>query len=67
MQIDASGKVVTAGFVDPHTHLVFGGNRANEFLMRCQGKTYAEIAKAGGGIVASMSATRDATIEELDL
>jgi imidazolonepropionase len=64
-QLDASGKVVTAGFVDPHTHLVFGGNRANEFLMRCQGKTYAEIAKAGGGIVASMSATRDATIEQL--
>jgi imidazolonepropionase len=63
--IDATNKLVTAGFVDPHTHLIFSGNRANEFVMRCQGKSYAEIAAAGGGIVASMSATRNATIEEL--
>jgi imidazolonepropionase len=63
--LDATGKLVTAGLVDPHTHLVFAGNRANEFIMRCQGKTYSEIAKAGGGIVASMTATRHATIEEL--
>lgn len=64
-QIDASGKVLIPGFVDPHTHLVFGGNRANEFLMRCQGRSYQEIAKAGGGIVASMNATRQASVEEL--
>jgi imidazolonepropionase len=64
-KIDAANKVVVSGFVDPHTHLIFSGNRANEFVMRCQGKSYAEIAKAGGGIVASMSATRQATIEEL--
>ncbi len=63
--IDAGGKLVTAGLVDPHTHLVFDGNRANEFLMRCQGKTYTEIAEAGGGIVASMRATRGSTKERL--
>ncbi len=63
--IDASGKVVIPGFVDPHTHLVFGGNRANEFLMRCQGRSYQEIAKAGGGIVASMTATRKASVDDL--
>lgn len=63
--VDASRKVVTPGLVDPHTHLIFDGNRSNEFLMRCQGKTYAEIANAGGGIVASMSATRKASLEAL--
>jgi imidazolonepropionase len=64
-KIDASGKVLLPGFVDPHTHLVFAGNRANEFLMRCQGKSYQEIARAGGGIVASMNATRHATVDQL--
>ena len=64
-KIDASGKLATPGLVDPHTHLVFDGNRAGEFLMRCQGKTYAEIAEAGGGIVASMRATRDASVDRL--
>jgi imidazolonepropionase len=63
--IGAEGQVVTPGLVDPHTHLVFGGNRANEFLMRCQGKSYAEIANAGGGIVASMRATREASLQDL--
>ncbi|MBS2000616.1 MAG: imidazolonepropionase [Cyanobacteria bacterium SZAS LIN-5] len=63
--VDAGGKLVTPGLVDPHTHLIFGGNRANEFIMRCQGKTYTEIAEAGGGIVASMRATRSATATEL--
>lgn len=65
ISIDASSKLVTPGFVDPHTHLVFGGNRANEFMMRCQGKSYSEIAEAGGGIVASMRGTREASKEEL--
>ena len=64
-KIDAGGKVVTAGLIDPHTHLVFGGNRANEFIMRCQGKTYADIANAGGGIVASMRATRKSSVDDL--
>ena len=63
--LDASGKLVTPGLVDPHTHLVFGGNRAGEFMMRCQGKSYAEIASAGGGIVASMRGTRGADLETL--
>ncbi len=63
--VDAGGKLVTPGLVDPHTHLIFAGNRANEFIMRCQGKTYTEIAEAGGGIVASMRATRSATADEL--
>lgn len=65
VRINAEGKLVTPGLVDPHTHLVFAGNRANEFLLRCQGKTYAEIAGLGGGIVASMNATRMATLDEL--
>lgn len=64
-KVDASGRLVIPGLVDPHTHLVFGGNRANEFSMRCQGKTYQEIAKAGGGIVASTTATRNASVEAL--
>lgn len=65
IEIKAEDKLVTPGFVDPHTHLVFGGNRANEFAMRCQGKSYAEIANAGGGIVASMRGTRNASKEDL--
>jgi len=56
---------ITPGFVDCHTHLVFGGNRAREFEMRLQGKSYEEIARAGGGIVSTVSATRAATKEEL--
>lgn len=63
--IDASNNLVTPGLVDSHTHLIFDGDRANEFLMRCQGKSYAEIASAGGGIVNSMRATRAASKERL--
>lgn len=62
---DAGGGLVTPGLVDSHTHLIFDGNRSAEFLMRCQGKTYAEIAAAGGGIVASMRATRDSSLDRL--
>lgn len=63
--IDGKNGWLTPGLVDCHTHLVYGGNRANEFEMRLQGKSYEEIAKAGGGIVSTVSATRNATREEL--
>jgi imidazolonepropionase len=63
--IDASGCVVTPGFVDAHTHMVFAGSRAAEFEQRIEGKTYQQIAAAGGGIATTVSATRNATAEEL--
>ncbi|MCL4488833.1 MAG: imidazolonepropionase [Chloroflexi bacterium] len=64
-KIDARGKIVLPGFIDAHTHAVFAGNRAAEFEMRLQGKSYLEIQKAGGGIVSTVRATRQASIEEL--
>ncbi len=64
-EIDASGKVVLPGFVDPHTHLVWAGDRAAEFEMRLQGKTYMEIMAAGGGIVSTVRATRQASFPDL--
>ncbi len=64
-RLDAHGRVVMPGFVDPHTHLVWAGDRAAEFEMRLQGKTYMEIMEAGGGIVSTMNATRQATTEDL--
>ena len=63
--IDAQGCVVTPGFVDAHTHLVFAGNRADEFEMRCSGITYQEIAKQGGGIRSTVRRTRAATESDL--
>ena len=62
---DAGGRWITPGLIDCHTHLVFGGNRAGEFEMRLQGASYEEIARAGGGIVSTMGATRDAGDEAL--
>jgi imidazolonepropionase len=64
-KLDASGKVVMPGLVDPHTHLVWAGDRAAEFEMRIQGKSYMEIMAAGGGIAATMKATRNAPVDEL--
>lgn len=63
--INGKGKWLTPGFVDCHTHIVYGGNRANEFEMRLLGKSYQEIANAGGGIVSTVSATRKASESEL--
>ena len=59
------GAWVTPGLVDCHTHLVFGGDRAREFELRLQGASYEEIARAGGGIVSTVAATRAASREEL--
>jgi imidazolonepropionase len=63
--IDAAARVVTPGFVDAHTHLVFASNRADEFEMRCSGITYQEIARQGGGIRSTVRRTRAATESEL--
>ncbi|NHC41979.1 imidazolonepropionase [Bacillus sp. MM2020_1] len=63
--VDATGKLVTPGLVDPHTHLVFAGSRENEFNMRLQGATYMEIMNSGGGIYATTRRTQSATHEEL--
>jgi imidazolonepropionase len=65
-QVDALGGAwVTPGLIDCHTHLVFGGNRADEFAMRRAGATYEEIAKAGGGIASTVARTRGASDDEL--
>jgi len=58
---DLGGALVTPGLIDCHTHLVYGGNRAREFEMRLQGASYEEVARAGGGILATVRATREAT------
>ncbi len=62
---DGDGALVTPGLVDCHTHLVYGGQRAGEFAMRLAGASYEEVARAGGGIVSSVRATRAASEEEL--
>jgi imidazolonepropionase len=64
-RLDAGGKVVMPGFVDAHTHLVWAGERAKEFEMRLLGKTYMQILESGGGILATVTATRNATLEQL--
>ena len=62
---DGGGALATPGLVDCHTHLVYGGQRANEFAMRLAGASYEEVAKAGGGIVSSVRATREADEDTL--
>ena len=63
--VDASGRLVTPGLVDPHTHVAYGGSREKEFEMRLEGSTYMEIMNAGGGIHATTRMTREATEDEL--
>ncbi|MDH1764186.1 imidazolonepropionase [Comamonas aquatica] len=62
---EGGGQLATPGLVDCHTHLVYGGERANEFAMRLAGASYEEVAKAGGGIVSSVKATREASEDAL--
>jgi len=64
-RLDAGGRVVMPGFVDPHTHLVWAGERAAEFEMKLQGKTYLEILAAGGGILSTVRQTRSANLSDL--
>ncbi len=63
--IDCTGKAVCPGFVDPHTHVVFGGDRAGEFELRIKGASYLEIMAAGGGIVSTVRHTRESSVEDL--
>ncbi len=63
--LEHSNSVVLPAFIDSHTHICFGGNRANDFAMRNAGKTYLEIAESGGGIWSSVQHTRNASEEEL--
>src|SRR4051812_7826972 len=64
-RIDCEGRWITPGLVDCHTHIVYGGNRAHEFELRLAGATYEELARAGGGIVSTMKATRAASEDSL--
>lgn len=59
------GGWITPGLIDAHTHLIFAGNRANEFEQRLQGASYEEIARNGGGIIATVNACREASEAEL--
>ena len=63
--VDCDGRWITPGLIDCHTHLVHAGNRAHEFELRLQGATYEDIARAGGGIVSTMKATRAASEDDL--
>ena len=64
-RVDLGGRLITPALIDCHTHLVFAGDRAREFEQRLNGVSYAEIARAGGGILATVSATRAASQDEL--
>jgi len=63
--IDANGRVACPGFVDPHTHIVFAGDRLDEFELKIKGADYLDILAAGGGIISTVRKTRDASIDDL--
>ena len=63
--INCDGRLITPGLVDCHTHLVYAGNRIGEWEMRLNGASYEEVARAGGGIVSTVSAVRDASEDQL--
>lgn len=63
--IDADGRVVCPGFVDPHTHIVYAGDRLNEFELKIRGADYLEILNSGGGIISTVNQTRDAALDQL--
>ena len=63
--IDAKGHLLTTGLIDCHTHLVYGGERSDEFESRLKGETYQSIAKRGGGIKSTVQSTRNASFEQL--
>lgn len=65
LQIDATNKLVTPGFVDPHVHLIFAGSRENELSLKLAGKTYLEILEMGGGILKTVRETRQASVDDL--
>lgn len=64
-EIDCTNKVITPGFIDSHTHFVFAGNREDEYEMRIAGKSYQEIAAAGGGIISTVNSVRKASMNKL--
>lgn len=64
-RVDCDGRAVIPGFVDGHTHLVFGGDRSGEFALKMQGATYSDLARQGGGIISTVTATRAAGEESL--
>jgi imidazolonepropionase len=64
-RVDCEGRLITPGLIDCHTHLVYGGNRADEFEQRLEGVSYEESAQRGGGIVSTVKATREASESEL--
>ena len=63
--LDAKNAIVTPGFIDSHTHPIFGGNRSNEYIKRLEGATYDEIKKNGGGIISSILKTREYNFDQL--
>ncbi|HEX4897867.1 MAG TPA: hypothetical protein VFV53_05855, partial [Candidatus Limnocylindrales bacterium] len=65
-RLDALGGTVTPGLIDPHTHLLFAGSREAELVLRQRGAGYLEILAAGGGILSTVAATREATTDELE-